>query len=219
MSSLTESNRGVLDATERFSEVLFGLIMVLTFTGTLSATGAGRDEVRTMLVGALGCNLAWGLVDAVMYVIGEVAHRGRGNVLLRELRRTSDPVAARQMIRAGLPGRIAAVIGDGELDSIRKGLVALPEPPRYAVPSIRDFVGAAGVFLLVFLSTFPVAVPFMLVDDAHQALRISNVIALVMLFLLGLSLARSTGGSPVRMGLGMLLLGVVLVAITIALGG
>jgi hypothetical protein len=36
--------------------VLFGLIMVLTFTGTLSAASQGRTEVRTMLIGAIGCN-------------------------------------------------------------------------------------------------------------------------------------------------------------------
>ena len=43
-----------LDPLERSSEILFGLIMVLTFTGTLSAAEAGRAEVRAMLVGALG---------------------------------------------------------------------------------------------------------------------------------------------------------------------
>ena len=38
--------------------------MVLTFTGSLSVAEAGRDDVRTMLIGALGCNLAWGIIDA-----------------------------------------------------------------------------------------------------------------------------------------------------------
>ena len=54
---------GVLSPIERVSEVLFGLIMVLTFTGSLSAAESGRAEVRTMLIGALGCNIAWGLID------------------------------------------------------------------------------------------------------------------------------------------------------------
>jgi hypothetical protein len=51
--------RRVLAPIDRVSEVLFGLIMVLTFTGSLSVAEAGRDDVRTMLIGALGCNLAW----------------------------------------------------------------------------------------------------------------------------------------------------------------
>jgi hypothetical protein len=49
-----------LEPDERIAEVLFGLIMVLTFTGSLSVAEAGRDDVRTMLIGAPGCNLALG---------------------------------------------------------------------------------------------------------------------------------------------------------------
>jgi VIT1/CCC1 family predicted Fe2+/Mn2+ transporter len=40
-----------------------------------------------------------------------------------------------------------------------------------------------------------------------------------MLFLLGHSLARYTGGRPWRLGLAMLLIGAGLVSLTIALGG
>lgn len=40
--------------------------MVLTFTGTLSAATAGREDVRIMLLAAIGCNAAWGIVDGVM---------------------------------------------------------------------------------------------------------------------------------------------------------
>ena len=40
----------ILDPEERIAEVLFGLIMVLSFTGSLSVADAGRDDVRTMRV-------------------------------------------------------------------------------------------------------------------------------------------------------------------------
>ena len=64
-----KSSKRVLEPNERISEVLFGLIMVLTFTGSLSVAEADRAEVRTMLIGALGCNLAWGIIDGVLYVM------------------------------------------------------------------------------------------------------------------------------------------------------
>jgi VIT1/CCC1 family predicted Fe2+/Mn2+ transporter len=172
-----------------------------------------------MLVGALGCNLAWGLVDAVMYVLTSVAMRGRGDVLLRELKATADKTAAHRMIADVLPDRIAQAVEADDLERIRRHLITLPAPPARSRVLREDFFGAAAVFLLVFLSTFPVAIPFMIVSDATRALRISNAVALVMLFLLGRSLAKSTGGSPWRFGLSMLLLGGILVAITIALGG
>ena len=71
------SSKRVLEPIERISEVLFGLIMVLTFTGSLSVAEAGRDDVRTMLIGALGCNLAWGIIDGVLYLMGCLAEKGR----------------------------------------------------------------------------------------------------------------------------------------------
>jgi hypothetical protein len=219
MDATAQPRRRILDPTERFSEVLFGLLMVLTFTGTLSAIEAGREEVRTMLIGALGCNLAWGLVDAVMYVLAAVATRGRGNLLLRELQASSSPEAAHRMIADVLPDRLAEAVRPEDLENLRRRLVALPAPPARTVMARSDFLGAAAVFVLVFLSTFPVTIPFMIMTNALRATRWSNAIALVMLFLLGHSLARSTGGRPWRLGFGMLLLGAVLVAIIIALGG
>src|SRR5436190_14832201 len=96
--SLTNPSERLLDPMDRVSEVLFGLIMVLTFTGSLSVAEAGRDEVRTMLIGALGCNLAWGIIDAVLYLIGRMAERGRGLRTLHAVRTTADPEEAHALI-------------------------------------------------------------------------------------------------------------------------
>src|SRR3954449_2523303 len=86
-SPMTSSSSRVLEPIERISEVLFGLIMVLTFTGSLSAAESGRAEVRTMLFGALGCNLAWGLIDAIMYLMGCLAERYGGLRTIWAIRR------------------------------------------------------------------------------------------------------------------------------------
>jgi hypothetical protein len=172
-----------------------------------------------MLVAALGCNLAWGVVDGVMYVLDQMTTRARGRLLVRRLHATNDPVVGQRMVADVLPDRIAAILGPEELESMRRRLVAREESPAAAAPTARDLLGGASVCLLVFLTTFPVAIPFMVVSDPRPALRISNAVALVMLFLLGSSLARYTGGRPFRLGLGMLVLGATLVALTIALGG
>ena len=63
---------------ERLSEILFGLIMVLTFTCSFSVIRAGHEEVREMLIGALGCNLAWGIIDAVFYLMSRLSEQGQG---------------------------------------------------------------------------------------------------------------------------------------------
>ena len=69
------------------------------------------------------------------------------------------------------------------------------------------------------LATFPPTVPFLLVEDAARALRISNAVAVASLFLAGFWVARWTGARPWRLGLAMVVLGSALVGITIALGG
>jgi hypothetical protein len=209
----------VLDPMDRISEVLFGLIMVLTFTGTLSAASAGRDEVRTMLIGAIGCNLAWGLVDAAMYLMARFAERGRDLLTFRTVRQATDEAAAHDGIIDALPPVVASVLTRAELSSIRQRVRALPEPPEHHRLTRHDYAGALGVFLLVFLSTFPVVIPFLFMQDTRLAMRTSNGVALLMLFLTGAALGRLAGRQPLRTGLVMVLVGVVLVGLTIALGG
>ena len=71
-----EVRKSVLGPVDRASEMLFGLLMALTFVGAVSVATAGRAEIHTMLAAALGCNLAWGLVDGIMYLVGTVTDRG-----------------------------------------------------------------------------------------------------------------------------------------------
>ncbi|HET7240737.1 MAG TPA: hypothetical protein VFI77_06240, partial [Gemmatimonadales bacterium] len=97
-ASASQGPGSVLSPVDRVSEVLFGLIMALTFTGTLSVATAERSEVREMLIGALGCNIAWGLVDAVMFLLAALAERGRNIAILREVRKAADPARARELI-------------------------------------------------------------------------------------------------------------------------
>jgi VIT1/CCC1 family predicted Fe2+/Mn2+ transporter len=67
----------VLDPFDRVSEVVFGVLMAMTFIGALNVATAGSQEVRTVMKAALGCNIAWGLTDAVMYLVGTVTERTR----------------------------------------------------------------------------------------------------------------------------------------------
>jgi len=212
-------NRRVLDPVERSSEILFGLIMVLSFTGSLSAATAGREEVRTMLFGAIGCNLAWGLVDAVMYLLEILIDRNRRLSMLHAVRRARDPQTARGLIADALPAVLAPLLRPADFEHLRGQLALLPEPPARARLTSMDLRGASGVFLLVFLSTFPVVVPFIVIPAPRLALRISNAVAIAMLFVAGHRLGAYSGLGPVRTGLAMVGVGIVLVLVTVALGG
>jgi VIT1/CCC1 family predicted Fe2+/Mn2+ transporter len=204
---------------DRISEVLFGLIMVLTYTSTLSVVTADRIQIRTMLIGALGCNLAWGIIDAGMYLMARLHEQGRNILMLRAAREASDPNAARDAIADAMPPLLTSVLPQEQLESMRQKLRQLPDPPKRPFLSQNDWVGAVAICLLVFLSTLPVAIPFMLIDDARLALRVSNAVAIVMLFLCGYLFGHHAGLRPWAAGLCSVAVGSVLVGVAIALGG
>ena len=216
---LPRSSKRVLEPNERISEALFGLIMVLTFTGSLSVAEAGRAEVRTMLIGALGCNTVWGIIDGVLYLMGCLAEKGRGLAILLAVRKANDPQDAQRLIADALPSVVASVLQPAELEAMRQRLNQLPEPPDRARLRKDDWLGAVGVFLWVFLSTFPVVIPFLVMRDAGPALRVSNGVAIVMLFLTGYAYGKCIDRQPWLTGLSMVVLGCVLVGLTMALGG
>ena len=220
MSHVENQKRApVLDPINRVSEIIFGLIMALTFTGSVSAATAGREEIRTILFAALGCNLAWGLVDAVMYLVTTLTGRTRNLTLLRRVRSAVSKYEAHAIIADVMPGRLGSVMTAEGLEKLRQRLTALPEQPVYGRLERDDYVGAINVFMIVVLATFPVVVPFMLFSETLLAMRVSNAVALATLFACGFTLGRYSGGIPWRSGLAMATLGVFLVAITMALGG
>jgi hypothetical protein len=217
-ASAEPSNR-VLEPMERISEILFGLIMVLTYTGTLGVITADRMQVRTMLIGALGCNLAWGIIDAGMYLMARLHDQGRNILMFRSVRDATHPEAAQRVIADALPPLLASTLPQQQLEVMREKLCRLPQPPKRPSLTKTDWVGALGVCLLVFLSTFPVALPFIFIGDARLALRVSNAVAIVMLFLCGYLFGRYAGLRPWTTGLASVAIGGALVAVAIALGG
>ena len=108
---------------------------------------------------------------------------------------------------------------DEHLEPLRQELLRLPEPPQQPGLTKDDALGALGVCLLVFLSTFPPVIPFLIFGDVQTALRTSNAVAIVMLFVCGYAYGRGTGLRPWATGLVMVAIGIALVAVAVALGG
>ncbi|MDZ7653946.1 MAG: VIT1/CCC1 transporter family protein [Burkholderiaceae bacterium] len=214
-----EQRASVLDPIDRNAEILFGLFMCLTFTGTMSVATAGREEVRTMLIAAIGCNTAWGLVDSVMFLLRQLVVRNRQLLLVRAVRAATDAGQAHQIIAAELGPLFRRAIDTEGLARIRAEVLALPDVPSRARLSFDDFHAAGLIFLLVFLSTFPLVLPFLVFDDLQHAMRVSAAIAIAMLFLCGYNWGRYAGVRPVRVGLTMVTVGLVVEAAVIALGG
>ena len=176
----------VLSPVDRVSEMLFGLFMALTFTGAVSVAEQGDAQIRTMFIAALGCNLAWGLVDAVMYLVRTVTDRGRVLSLIHAVRAAPDAQAGRGLIERSLSKGAAGLVSSTEIEAIRGRVLALPDVPARPELNRGDALAALAIFLIVVGATFPVVLPFMMFDEVGAAKNVSRAVALAMLF--GLSL-------------------------------
>ncbi len=190
--------------------------MAVTFTGALSVSTAGREEIRTMMHTALGCNLAWGLADAVMYLVRTATERRRNAKLLQQLL-AADKSQGRRLIADALPPLFAENIEGAMLDAWHLRLRALPV--RSARLRAQDYAAALRVFALVVLATFPVVVPFIFIQETALALRVSNLLAIGMLFAGGCALGHYANERAWTYGLAMMGIGTMLVIAIMALGG
>jgi len=208
----------LLDPVDRISETLFGLIMAVTIVGSLSIATAGEGDVRTIMVAALGCNLAWGLVDAVMYLVRTATERTRNRALAQRIA-AAEPAKGRDLVARALPEALASIVTADEIEGMRRNLVTRPPSERGTLRP-RDFLEALGIFLMVVVATFPVVLPFMLTSDVARAMRFAQAITLAMLFCAGFALGRYAGyARPLRTGILMAIFGALLITMVKALGG
>ncbi len=212
-----------LDPGSHMGEALFGLIMTLTFTlgADLVIQEEGREGTRQMMIGILGCNLAWGIIDAVLYVLGCAFERGRVQRIGYEVRKARNPDQARRLVAGELDELLAPLTDPQQRDELYSAIVQrVKTEPTLPVPLTReDLLGGLESGLLVFSCSIPAVLPFLVFDQPQIALRVSNTILLALLYYLGYRHARHTLAKPWIAGFVFLLAGLLLVVLTIWLGG
>ena len=217
-SRATSDGGGVLSPVERLSEWLYGTILVLTFTGTMRVA-IQDDSVRAIVAAAIGCSLAWGIVDAIMFVVGRVVPRRRAAALLEELRDSDHPSVTRRLAEETMPRALTQVVSDEEWDRLRARFLSIPRESVRTGVTAQDLKGGLAIFLLANAALLPLVLPFAFIADVDRANQVSNGIAIAMLFATGWSLAPYTGQRPLHLALVTALGGTLLVGLTIALGG
>jgi len=209
----------LLNPLDRAAEILFGLIMALTFTCSISIANSRHIEIRQLLVAAIGCNLAWGLVDATMFLLGTLAQKNRSKLIFEAVQNSLEPDEARKYIADSLPPAVGSVIDTDGLEQIRKQFISLPPATGKVRLTVVDLKKAVALFFLMVISTFPVVLPFVFIHDTGIAIRVSNAIAVLMMFLCGWSVGNYVGSSKWRVSIALTVIGIILVILTIILGG
>ncbi len=212
-----------LDPATSMAEVLFGLIMTLTFTlgAGLIIQDEGREGARQLLIALIGCNIAWGIIDGALYLAGQLLDRGRLRRLGLSIRQAPDKAQGVRLIATELDPLLAEVLTESDTKSLYEKIADNVRSKPLGRVSItkEDWLGALVSFVLVVASSLPAALPFIFIDDAFIALRASNAILVALLFLCGHRWARFTLGKPWLVGSAFLVAGVILVLAAIALGG
>lgn len=212
-----------LDPPDALAEVLFGLIMVLTFT---LAAGLVADEgasgVRALLAATLGCNLAWGIIDAAMYLMGCAMERGRKVRFVRAVQDAPDLNTRRRLVSNEIGDLLDQHASPVERDAFETAILGMASHARPGPLRLTraDWLGARDSFVLVFGSTLPAAAPFLIIrEDPLLALRVSNHLLCGMLFAVGFTWARHAGLRPWKAGLLFFAGSLALVQLAIRFGG
>ena len=220
---MSRFTRRHLDPASRLGEILFGLIMVLAVTLTAGLNAAeGRAGVRQLLHAAIGANVAWGIIDAVMYIMNSMVVRRGKMRLIEAVQRVSDPEAALVMIQHGIEPELQELLAPDKAEAFSKSVlrhIAEAQIVKRRIVTKEDFYGALASFWLVFVSCLPAAIPFFIFAQPQIALRVSNLLLIAGLFYVGQKWAEYAGKNRMAVGSAMVAVGLMLVGVAILFGG
>ncbi|QFY63880.1 VIT family protein (plasmid) [Rhizobium grahamii] len=213
----------IIDPGDALGEVLFGLIMALTWTvGSRLVFKQEGLDVGELVIATIGCNLAWGIIDAILFILGTTFYRSRRVRLFRQIKAAKNETTALAVIAKEFPvDEMPLSPKAGDTDALYRALLMLAKraDPANAPLSKADMLAALVIFCLVTATAVPAVIPFLFIGNPDLALRVSNLFLIILLFITGYAWANSSGGRPFHAGITMTCLGLVLVAIAVALGG
>jgi hypothetical protein len=217
-----------LDPIDRLSEIIYGLLIVMTFTMAFRSFDANSFpnqlavvSVRRLFIAAFGCTIAWGLIDGVIYVLTSVAERGEKQRMVKAISQAPDEPAAIAAVADELDSKLEPVTSETERQELYRGIVRhlRDHVPKAQMVERDDVYGAAALVIINLVATLPIVIPFLFIRDPFVALRASNIIAIGMLFVAGYLWAKNAGAKPLKIGLLLAGIGVGMVLIAIPLGG
>jgi hypothetical protein len=210
----------LLDPIDRLSESIFSILILLTFT--LAFRIIPSTYINELLIGAAGATVAWGIIDGIMYALMEMFARGERHRLLRQLQSAHTEDEGIQIVANELDYILEPITGEEQrkvlyqdvLEHLRDGSA---QPVRL---TREDIAGGFGSVLVAVIAVLPSFVPFLLFyNNPALAIRLSNIVSFVVLFLLGYQWGKHTGASSWKTGLLLASVAAIMVLIAIPLGG
>lgn len=207
---------GQLTVSERLLETLWGILIVLSVTGS-AEVGVGATAGQVLAIG-LVTGLAWGLVEGVMQIVqGRVERVYSARIIARA---AESAESAEPELSTALQSSLVQHLAPEDQARVRAALVE--GAARAPAPNLhlqkRDLRGGLETFLTLWASTLPALLPFVLVSEARSALLYSQAIGVVALFAVGWAWGRYSEQRPLRTGAAMAAVGLALAGMLQALG-
>ncbi|GDY16355.1 hypothetical protein LBMAG54_12110 [Nitrosopumilaceae archaeon] len=214
-----------LSEGDRLAEIMCGVIMVLVMIGYLRLSLTSGDYIemkKTLILIPLGCNAAWGIIDGILYVLINLIKRGKIYRLSQSVKFKKDQEDAHISIEDDLSSAVGDSLKKEDIEEISDEILKRVDPIIIEKPewvTKKDLFVVLLTFVLVVSTAIPLLIPFMILDDLMLAIRLSFVIGLGMLFFIGYTWGKYASRNKIRSGIAMMIIGVVVVGITMVLGG
>jgi len=218
----------LLDPIDRLAETIYSVLILLTFTLAFRLFHLAPGEtvtseyVNELLVGAFLAIVAWGVIDGIVYVLTEVFERGEKHRILWYIESADTAAEAAEAVANELDFILEPITSESQRQSLYAEILdhlrgSKPQPVRL---KREDLTGGAASVMVAVLAVLPSLLPFAVLRNDHVlAIRVSNIISFAVLFYSGYEWGKYTGTNPVKTGLLLVGVGVLLVAIAIPFGG
>ncbi|MFT3867373.1 MAG: hypothetical protein QM715_02635 [Nibricoccus sp.] len=187
------------DLEGRFTEVLFALSTILVFTLAVERLVSPENGgVHALLVATTGYSLAWAVFVGVMFAVHAINRRGKIARFANNFRLRPDEGRALGEIQQEMDATLAALTSEPMRERLHWNIlsnIALLEPPPVRLKA-ADLLGALATTLLVFTATVPAILPFLCCEMPWMAVRLSNLVTVLLLFVCGYHWARSMRMRP-----------------------
>lgn len=209
-----------------FYSILFAMLFtlsygVLIYRGVIPSaftSGYGQDLVLAIV----GVVAVWGVIDGVLYLLGGIFTRSERRRLLQSVQSSESESEAVAAIADELDFVLEPITSDEQRQALYRDVLAyLSRAEPKAVGLERaDVVGAVTLVAVSVIAVLPSMLPLLLMpDNFAQAIRLSNIVSVVVIFAAGYSWGVHTGTNPWKTGLLLASICLCLVLLGVWLGG
>ncbi|MCJ7445536.1 MAG: hypothetical protein MUO26_13610 [Methanotrichaceae archaeon] len=205
------------------AEVMYGVIIAMSFTSVFRGNALVFESMLYKTIfAALFCCIAWGIADGLFYIWERRYNIKQENNIIQFSKLAQQNESAIHLIEEQLDDTILRNLNNESRQQLYKSLVQYLSKVdiRASMSSHETLIIIISTFMLSAGAGLIVVIPFFVISNVEQALDISNMLGILLLFGAGYfrALERSLF-SKITYGFGSALIGIIIVVITIVLGG